>query len=224
MIEIGCLARYFNSYEHEVTFARENGFQLLQIWYDKYGIQNQDVKEQTNTIKQYNYPAIIHAVLDINMIEEHIPNLIKVLKTLEHKELIIHPVCKSEPITETTIYKLADIVKATLVVLANESITLIGEGSLVFNRGDSDYTIPDKRIYLSRMIVKAEYRNRGIGGVIIDFLIDYAKRLGYEEMSLGVDTNNLNAWHLYEKKGFTNVIFKGEDEDGEYVKLLRKII
>ena len=29
MIVIGCLARYFNSYEHEVTFARENGFQLL---------------------------------------------------------------------------------------------------------------------------------------------------------------------------------------------------
>nr|WP_319005528.1 GNAT family N-acetyltransferase [Metabacillus litoralis] len=54
----------------------------------------------------------------------------------------------------------------------------MGEGSLVFQNNDPDYTIPDKRIYLSRMIVKEEYRNRGIGGVIVDYLIDYAKQLG----------------------------------------------
>lgn len=73
------------------------------------------------------------------------------------------------------------------------------------------------------MIVKDEYRNRGIGSSIIDYLIAYAKRLGYEEISLGVDTDNLNARHLYEKKGFTNVIFIGEDEYSEYVKLLKKL-
>ncbi len=104
-----------------------------------------------------------------------------------------------------------------------ENDVFIGEGSLVFKNDDLDYTIPDKRIYLSRMIVKNEYRNQGIGGIIIDYLIDYAKRLGYEEMSLGVDTINLNARHLYEKKGFTSVIFEGVDEYGEYVKLLRKL-
>ncbi|MEC2176987.1 GNAT family N-acetyltransferase, partial [Bacillus amyloliquefaciens] len=86
-----------------------------------------------------------------------------------------------------------------------------------------DYTIPDKRIYLSRMIVKEGYRNRGIGGIIVDYLIDYAKHLGYEEITLGVDTDNLNARHLYEKKGFTTVLFLGEDEYGEYVKLLKKL-
>jgi len=104
-----------------------------------------------------------------------------------------------------------------------ENNEFIGEGSLVFDNGDPDYTVPGKRIYLSRMIVKAEHRKRGIGGIIIDYLINYAKRLGYEEISLGVDTNNLNARHLYEKKGFTNVIFKGKDEYGEYVKLLKKL-
>lgn len=99
----------------------------------------------------------------------------------------------------------------------------IGEGSLVFKNNDPDYTIPDKRIYLSRMIVKDEYRNRGVGGIILDYLIDYAELLGYEEISLGVDTDNLNARHLYEKKGFTTVLFIGEDEYGEYVKLLKKL-
>ncbi|WP_312890818.1 GNAT family N-acetyltransferase [Paenibacillus endophyticus] len=99
----------------------------------------------------------------------------------------------------------------------------MGEGSLVFKSNDPDYTILDKRIYLSRMIVKEEHRNLGIGGIIIDYLIDYAKQLGYQEIALGVDTDNLNAKHLYEKKGFINVLFIGEDEYGEYVKLLMKI-
>ena len=70
----------------------------------------------------------------------------------------------------------------------------IGEGSLVLKRdGDPDYTIPNQRIYLSRMVVKAECRNQGIGGKMIDFLVDYAKKQGYTEMSLGVDIINIGA-------------------------------
>jgi diamine N-acetyltransferase len=97
----------------------------------------------------------------------------------------------------------------------------IGEGSLVFERGDPDYTIKQQRIYLSRLIVKSDYRNKGIGGVIVDYLLNRVKELGYKEMSLGVNIDNLNARHLYEKKGFTDIIFEGEDEQGKYVKLLK---
>jgi len=99
----------------------------------------------------------------------------------------------------------------------------IGEGALVYENGDPEYTITGKRIYLSRMIVKYQYRNRGIGGIILDYLIDYARQHGYHEISLGVDIANANTRHMYEKKGFTDVIFKGEDESGKYVKLLKKL-
>lgn len=34
-MQIGCLARYFNPYEAEVEFARNNNFQFMQIWYDR---------------------------------------------------------------------------------------------------------------------------------------------------------------------------------------------
>lgn len=111
--------------------------------------------------------------------------------------------------------------RITFIYLENNEF--IGEGSLVFNNNDPDYTIPGKRIYLSRMIVKEEYRNRGIGAIILDYLIDYSKQIGYEEIALGVDTDNLNARHLYEKKGFINVLFIGEDDYGQYVKLLKKL-
>ncbi len=99
----------------------------------------------------------------------------------------------------------------------------IGEGALVFDNGDADYTIPRQRIYLSRMIVKKEYRDRGIGRAIIDYLCDYARKLGYSEMALGVDIDNHRARHLYQKKGFTTVIFEGEDKHGKYVKLLKSL-
>ncbi|WP_432355721.1 GNAT family N-acetyltransferase [Sporosarcina sp. A2] len=110
--------------------------------------------------------------------------------------------------------------RITFIYLENNDF--IGEGSLVFENTDPDYTIPDKRIYLSRMIVKKEYRNRGIGSIILDYLIDHAEQLGYGEIALGVDTDNVNARHLYEKKGFTDVLFIGKDNYGEYVKLLRE--
>jgi Acetyltransferases len=108
-----------------------------------------------------------------------------------------------------------------IVFIYKVNSAFIGEGALVFETGDADYTIPQQRIYLSRLIVKAKNQNRGIGGKIIDYLVCYARKLGYKELSLGVDIDNVSARHLYEKKGFTHLIFEGEDEQGKYVKLLK---
>ncbi len=99
----------------------------------------------------------------------------------------------------------------------------IGEGALVFETGDPDYTIPKRRVYVSRMIVNKEYRNRGIGSEILEFLISKSKSMGYSEMTIGVDKDNVNALHLYNKYGFTYVLFDGADEHGEYFKLMKRI-
>lgn len=97
----------------------------------------------------------------------------------------------------------------------------LGEIAYVFDMNDSDYTIPNQRIYLSRLIVKPEYRNKGIGSILVDFMIDEIMKMGYKEISIGVDKDNTAALHLYCKKGFTSVIFDGADEYGEYYKLLK---
>lgn len=97
----------------------------------------------------------------------------------------------------------------------------IGEIAYVLNNNDPDYTIPNKRVYVSRLIVKKEYRNQGIGGILIDYIVDVIKNLGYSEISIGVDKDNKTALHLYKKKGFDKIIFDGVDEDGEYYKLLK---
>jgi len=102
---------------------------------------------------------------------------------------------------------------------------LVGEGALVFENGDPDYTIANVRIYMSRIIVGEKYRNQGIGAEIVDYLIGLAKEKGFKEVSIGVDEDNLPARHLYEQKmGFTTVTFEGEDEGGvKYLKLMRSI-
>ena len=110
-----------------------------------------------------------------------------------------------------------------LIFVYIENGEYLGEGSLVFENDDPDYTIPGRRLYVSRMVVKEGHRGRGIGGIILDFLIDYATKSGYEEMSLGVDIDNVGARWLYEKKGFTNIIFVGQDDVGKYVKLIKTL-
>lgn len=107
-MQIGCLARFFNSYKEEIKFAKSNNFQFMQIWYDKNGIALNKDSNPLETIKRYNFPTIIHAVLDINEFREHVPKLVQILKYLGHEEVIIHPICESEKITKDTIYKLSD--------------------------------------------------------------------------------------------------------------------
>lgn len=99
----------------------------------------------------------------------------------------------------------------------------IGEGALVKNNPDTDYYIPNHRIYLSRMIVKKEFRNQGIGGIILNYLIRKAEKMGYSEIALGVDTDNHSALHLYRQKGFDTVIAECEDEHGKFYKLLKRL-
>lgn len=130
MIKIGCLARFNNPYEAEVEFAEKNNFKLMQVWYDKDGIRNHESEEnRLSKIISFGFPTIIHAVLDINEIEEHTKKLVEILNKLNHKDLIIHPICHSETIDKNTIYKLSDIISRALELLKPHGITLYLENN-----------------------------------------------------------------------------------------------
>ncbi len=128
---------------------------------------------------------------------------------------------KSQPLAEKWLEEIKN--GNRLVYIYKINGEFIGEGALVFDTADPDYTITGKRVYVSRMIVKKEYRNRGIGSEILEFLIRKAKSMGFSEITIGVDKNNLNALHLYKMYGFTEVLFDGRDENGEYLKLMKRI-
>jgi ribosomal protein S18 acetylase RimI-like enzyme len=128
---------------------------------------------------------------------------------------------KTQPLTEKWREEIASGNRLVFVYKINGEF--IGEGALVLDTGDPDYTISGQRVYVSRMIVKKEYRGRGIGSEILKFLINKAKEMGFVEMTIGVDKDNENALHLYRKHGFTEVLFDGADKDGEYYKLMKRI-
>lgn len=97
----------------------------------------------------------------------------------------------------------------------------IGEGALIIDSHDNDYTIPHQRVYLSRLIVKPEYRRQGIATKIVEYLLNKATEMGFKEATIGVDLNNHIALHLYEKFGFNSILYRGKDEYGEFLKLMK---
>ena len=97
----------------------------------------------------------------------------------------------------------------------------VAEISLVFSRPDPDYVIPGRRAYVSHLVVKPEYRRRGIGRTMVRYVADRAVELGYQELSIGVDLDNYAALRLYAEEGFDRILRVDRDEQGEYVKLLK---
>ena len=111
--------------------------------------------------------------------------------------------------------------RITFVYTKNEKY--IAEVSIVFNKNDEDYTIPGKRIYISRIIVKKDFRGKGYGKKLMNYAIEYAKSKEYKEISLGVNLDNYIAFKLYVDLGFTKIQYIGEDSDRKYVKLIKNL-
>ncbi len=128
--KIGCLARFsYYPYIHEVDFAIANGFDFLQIQYDRSGLLHENIHEQAKQIKDMNFPGIIHAILDINEIDEHAERLVDLASYLMHKQIIIHPICRSEKIISSTIYKLSQKIKFLLPKFEEKGIVLFLENN-----------------------------------------------------------------------------------------------
>ena len=90
---------------------------------------------------------------------------------------------------------------------------------LVYDYGE--YTDKNK-VYLSRLIVKKEYRNNGIGQELLKYMIAVCKKKGYQQITVGVDTDNENALHIYKKFGF-EIYETAIDKYGEYYKMICSI-
>ncbi|HCW52622.1 MAG TPA: GNAT family N-acetyltransferase [Clostridium sp.] len=50
--------------------------------------------------------------------------------------------------------------------------------------------------------IKQKFWNKGIGNILISHIIDEAKEMGYEQIELGVYSDNKKAQALYKKYGF----------------------
>lgn len=209
---------------------RKDGYKNdLNWWFIKFTLFGCRNKE-----RQQTYAKIAEKYKNKTVVLKTQRQVKEFMKSIPNKQITIEPLnpedyhkcsniwsMKSQPLADKWFEEIKSGNRLVFVYKINGEF--IGEGALVLDEGDPDYTIPDKRIYVSRMIVKKEYRNRGIGSEILEFLIAKAKEMGYSEMTIGVDKDNVNALHLYKKYGFTEVLFDGADKNGEYFKLMKRI-
>ena len=86
--------------------------------------------------------------------------------------------------------------KNTTYIVAKENDEIIGFAGLS--------TCLDEAT-LNNIVVKKSHRNRGIGGELLEALIELCSELKMKTFTLEVDTENEPAIHLYEKFGFKNL-------------------
>ena len=86
--------------------------------------------------------------------------------------------------------------KNTTYIVAKENNEVIGFAGLS--------TCLDEAT-LNNIVVKKSHRNRGIGGELLESLIEFCSDLHMKTFTLEVDVSNAPAIHLYEKFGFKNL-------------------
>lgn len=149
MIEFGISIRWFNNYKDEVEFSKSNSFDFMQIWFSKGKlVLDKLVYPKEEHVLKSKFPVIVHAVYDINDFDKYNTELIRVLKYLNHKEVIIHPVCESIPVNSETIYTLADNIYKTNQLLKKNNIKLYIENNSVINK--INYTAADLKVVFDR--------------------------------------------------------------------------
>lgn len=67
--------------------------------------------------------------------------------------------------------------------------------------GFSFKPINERQIYLAYLVVRRDLRNKGIGSLLMDYAVTYAKKNKFKEITLKVDVENIEAKRLYIKKG-----------------------
>lgn len=123
------------------------------------------------------------------------------------------------PYTQTFIEQIKANVREVFILTVNGAY--IAECDLVYENPEYG-TIPGKRLYLSRLIVKKDERGRGYGKAISQYVLNVAKEKGFLEIALGVNRDNTAAVGLYKSLGFT-AYEEAEDTDGKFYRMEKKL-
>lgn len=109
MIQFGRSARWYNNYDSEVEFCKTHGFDFMQVWYINGKLKHDTLPDPVEkAIFEANFQIIIHALFTIGDYDKYSEDLLRILKFLNHKEVIIHPSMYPLPAEKDSMYKLAE--------------------------------------------------------------------------------------------------------------------
>ena len=139
------------------------------------------------------------------------------IRKLSEKDFEKYMICDGEKLDEERWREELENGKR-IVLVYEENGEILGEVSLLLE--DMPKESEGKHARVSQLIVREEYRSRGIGGALLDVLLREGEQMGLTDMEASIYIDNENAIRLYRRKGFTHQVFRGQDETGEYIRLL----
>ena len=112
------------------------------------------------------------------------------------------------------------------IFVIEENKNLIGEITVTYKSDSPNETIKNIRVYLGSFRIHKTYQNKGLGQTLLKYVIEEIEKVGITEFTVGVEDDNENAKHIYEKFDFTEIIDRGEEtvkgRTYQYNLLLRK--
>lgn len=141
-----------------------------------------------------------------NDIEIRLAKIEELEKLLEFEQGIVTAERSFNPTLKTGeihYYDLAELIKSPLAAfyVAELGGEIIASG-YVLERQAEDYLQHEKYAHLGFMYVVPEHRGKGINQLILDALMDWARRRGLTEFRLKVYSENAAAINAYRKTGF----------------------
>jgi len=149
VIEFGRALRWYNDYDNEIEFSKQNGFGFMQIWFSKEKLLINNIEEPIEAyLKARNFPLVIHAVFEPDDFVVHDDILIEILKYLGHSEVIIHPVSsQSKEISDTANRDLSENIKRINAKFKDNGIVLYVENNSRLDK--LNYTIDDLSLFFA---------------------------------------------------------------------------
>lgn len=89
--------------------------------------------------------------------------------------------------------------------------TLVGELHVSWFGDDSDKAVAGQRAYLYALRIRDEWQGRGLGQHLLKEVLQTIADRGCREVSIGVESDNAPARHIYAKLGFTEWIARKEE-------------
>ena len=76
---------------------------------------------------------------------------------------------------------------------------------------------------IMNVVTRKTYRNQGIGSIILEKLISYAKQNGIKKLTLEVNEQNISAIHLYKKFNFKEIALRKNYYNNTYNAIIMQL-
>ena len=111
----------------------------------------------------------------------------------------------------------------TLIWVAEDQTSgkIVGQIFILLSSRKRELADGTTRAYLFSFRVRPEYRSQGLGSFMMAYVEDYLKSLGFRSIRLNVARANLQAYRLYERRGYKKIgsdpgVWNYQDDQGQW--------